>query len=81
MGKQAVDEVAADEPRTTDDEPAAARRRELAGQRRDSHFGVAARSAGWLTSRCQTTAHIPSVCAVTRSSFTVGTRTETSAVR
>ena len=29
-------------------------------------------SSGWLTSRCQTTAHIPSVCGVTRSAATVG---------
>ena len=29
-------------------------------------------SAGWLTSRCQTTAHSPSVCGVIRSGDTVG---------
>ena len=55
----------ADEPRPADDQPVA---RMLVLSVSDSHFGVDAWSAGWLTSRCQSTAHMPSVCAVTRSS-------------
>ncbi len=40
-----------------------------------------ASSAGWLTSRCQTTAHSPSVCGVIRSATSGGMTTHASATR
>ena len=55
--------MAADEAGAADDEEALARRMRR-GRRHlvDSHLVAARLSAGWLTSRCQTTAHSPSVC-------------------
>src|SRR5438552_3375726 len=44
----------------------------------DSHFVAARMRAGWLTIRCQTTAHSPSVCGVIRSGETVGMITHAS---
>src|SRR5262249_33145586 len=48
-------------------------------QRADSHLVGAFFSAGWLTSKCQTTAHRPSVCGVMRSGNIGGTITHASA--
>src|SRR5439155_19453629 len=76
-------EVAADEARAADDEEALPRAANDgdAGPRYlvDSHLVAARLSAGWLTSRCQTTAHRPSVCGVIRSGETVGITTQASA--
>ena len=51
LREQAVDEVAADEPGSADEEVAAA-----VGQRTDSQCVPCRWRAGWLTRRCQTTA-------------------------
>ena len=42
----------------------------------DSHFVAARCSSGWLTNKCQITAHSPSVCGVMRSGATVGMTTQ-----
>src|SRR4029077_14929484 len=44
--------------------------------RTDSHLVAATLRAGWLTSRCQTTAARPSVCGVIRSGKRGGTTTQ-----
>ncbi len=80
VGEQTVDEVAPDEPGPADEEHATVHRdASLSGATPTSSGG--ALSAGWLTSRCQTTAHRPSVCGVTRSSLAGGMTTQASATR
>src|SRR5690242_7899676 len=44
----------------------------------DSHLVAFTFKAGWLTKRCQTTAHSPSVWGVIRSGETVGMMTQAS---
>src|SRR5438477_407820 len=68
VAEQAVGEVAADEARATGDEKSGA------GHFTDSHLVAVRCSSGWLTNKCQRTAHSPSVWGVTRSAATMGTR-------
>src|SRR5438132_9755814 len=73
--EQAIGEMAPDESRAADNEesfPAHV-------YRTDSHFVTCVFRAGWLTSRCHTTAQRPSVCGVTRSAFSGGMSTHASA--
>src|SRR5579864_6394047 len=68
VAQQPVGEVAADEARPSGDE------KPRASHFTDSHLVAVRCSSGWLTNRCQSTAQSPSVCGVTRSAATVGTR-------
>lgn len=61
VGEQAVGKMASDEAGASDDDPPSARHRRAPVAVVDSHFVACRCSAGWLTRRCQITAHRPSV--------------------
>ena len=73
--------MAADETRATHEEVGARLGHCFAGLETDSHLVPVRCSAGWLTKRCQITAHSPSVWGVTRSENSGGMRTQALAAR
>src|SRR5262249_23283661 len=80
--EKTVDKVAPDEAGPAYDGDGAARGRNdnsFGGQGTDSHLVAARCRAGWLTRRCQSTAHSPSVWGVIRSSKRGGMITQASA--
>ena len=72
--------MAADESRAARDEVARAHRAgSMFADDTDSHFVAARCNSGWLTSRCHSTAHRPSVCGVMRSGASAGITMHSSA--
>ena len=79
IAQQVVGEVAPDEPGTSNNAVSTLSYRRTICQRIDSHFVAEAFRTGWLTRRCQTTAHSPSVCGVMCSATKGGITTNASA--
>jgi hypothetical protein len=73
--------MATDEPSTPHDNDAAKRRDHRVGVAERSHLVDDRCKWGWETRRCQTTAHSPSVCGVTRCGWRGGIIMTSSATR
>src|SRR5580704_6304399 len=79
VAQQTVCKMAADEPGATRDEiPRGGRTYGIHGS--DSHLVATRCNSGWLTSKCQSTAHRPSVCGVIRSGASAGITMHSSAI-
>ncbi len=76
VAQQAVSKMAADESGAAGDEE----RRCHRVISTDSHLVAARCNRGWLTSKCQSTAHSPSVCGVMRSGASAGMTMHSSAI-
>src|ERR1700722_15712238 len=77
VSEQSIDEVTTDESPPAHDAVAPRTRPGLkrTGHPSASHFVALAARSGWLTRRCHTTAHNPSVCGVTLSGYVGGSTT------
>ena len=77
--QKSVDKVTTDEPGTAHDADPRDAGTPLNTHVSSSHLARWRASRGWVTSRCQITAHNPSVCGVTRSGYRGGIKTMVSA--